>query len=359
MATQQQPPSHYIPNFSNLPHESASAHWLAFEDYVEETKVEEAHVVGKFRLTLSGEPRIWYSENKETFENKGTLEKLFKSTYGKAMTRSDYLKQFVSLSIKPNEDLGSYKNRVKSTAAKAKIKDNEQIMLQFIEGLPSHVRIALKAKRDTTLEDCLLTAKALMSETKPVTPQVFAAQASSTPHQSDLVDQMQSLLLSFQSRSPPSHHSHSHQSNSHHRRSPHPNHRDQRPSRHSNYYQNDRQRSLSRSSSAHRGRSPGDRSYPTQRFDRSNSRGRSSNQQRHFSRERSSDRFSAQRRDMSADRRSERRDRSNDRSVSFQNRRSGSPITCRYCSTPGHKWSECYKLEKALASGKNADSLFL
>lgn len=362
-----------VPNFSNQPHEKASAHWLAFEDYCDELKVQAADQVKKFRLTLSGEPRVWFKENQRSFstednaENVNILERLFKSTYGKAMSRSDYLKQIVSIAIKPDEDLGAYRNRVQSTAAKARITDQEQIMIHFIEGLPAHVRIALKAKRDANLEECMLTARALMSETKAPTSQLFSAQHSSVDQHRDIVDQMQSLLLSFnhskssdhssdhrQSRRPFKHSPHSqssHYSHSRNNQNYHP--QSSRPSQFS------RQRSHSRSDSNNRGRSPSIDSRYGQRFDRSNSRGRSSRPQRQFSRERSSDRYATdKRRDLSSDKRSDRRDRSTERSVSFQ-RRSNSPITCRFCNIAGHKWSECFKLEKAIANGKiNADSHF-
>lgn len=320
--------------FINESSQFATAHWLSFKDFLEDAGLAtDADKIRQFRRTLAGEPRVWFSENEALFTTVKELEKLFKSAYGKTITRQEYLKRFRELSIKSGEELSKYRNRVRSVASKAKITDAEQIMFQFVDGLPAHIRPALRAKRDTTLEECMLTAQALLSE-QPSTgsAQLFAH----TPSPSDqLCGKMDSLHFSHQGSSQPHTHSssqshmrpsRSHQNFSSSRNSDSRPHSQNSPSsqRHRHRSSSRSDRSTSRSDRSHRSSSRSDRS---QRLDRSSSRGRS-----HYSRNRSNSR---------------------DRSVSFnQNDRSNSPVICRYCNIPGHKWASCYKLEKAIMAGQ-------
>ena len=145
--------------------------------------------------TLGDEPRIWYDDNVALFTDLKALERSFKSAFGRAATREEHLSAFSALTYTSGEPLNSYRNRVRSTAARAKITDQEHIRLQFINGFPSHIRSALRAKRDNSLDDCMLTAQALLSENPeiptPAMPIAPAAQADA------LASRMEALLLSF------------------------------------------------------------------------------------------------------------------------------------------------------------------
>ena len=173
----------YFPGrFESRVGQKASVHWLLFTDYYKFHQISDANAIKEFMFTLGDEPRIWYDDNVALFTDLKALERSFKSAFGRAATREEHLSAFSALTYTSGEPLNSYRNRVRSTAARAKITDQEHIRLQFINGFPSHIRSALRAKRDTSLDDCMLTAQALLSETPdiptPAMPIVPAAQTN-------------------------------------------------------------------------------------------------------------------------------------------------------------------------------------
>lgn len=362
----------YFPGrFEGKNGQKATVHWLLFKDYYKFHEITDQNAVKEFMYTLGDEPRIWYNDNTELFTDIDALEKNFKSTFGRATTREEHLSAFSALSYTSGEPLNSYRNRVRSTAARARITDQEHIRLQFINGFPSHIRSALRAKRDASLDDCMLTAQALLSEApdipSPAMPIVPASQTNA------LASQMEALLLSFstdrnrQSR-PPSR-------NYHERKDWKTSHREaaspgpyRRGSVSRDRYQSDRSQSRDRRSNRdQRGdrRSRYDSSRDRRdRYDSSRDRrGRfdSSRDRRNRydgSRER---RY----RDNSRDEERQANRRSHDdnqgpKSVSFQRNRSKSPgpQSCMFCHKTGHDMGSCFKLQRAIKEGHiNVDSL--
>jgi hypothetical protein len=324
--------------FSNKQGEYAVAHWIAYNDLCTIAEISDNDKVNLFKITLLGEPRIWFNDNKDSFTDIATLERAFKNTYGKIVSREEYLKQFRNASMKEGEDISQFRNRVRTLAAKAKITDPELVLFTFIDGMPAHIRPALRAIKDKSIDECMLTARALLSE-QPASSvsQIFAAtQQNPTANVSnDLADRMENLLLTYQKSH---HHDHDHP-----RKSNHDSYADHRQSR-SRYSDRHTTRRSSRSYS--RGRSyhrHGDSSFSRQNS-RSHSRGRVSDKSPSYNH------YDHQRRSpsQSRDRRSRSRDTTVDRKVSFQ--RSQSPIICDVCKTPGHPWRQCRKLQKAIAS---------
>ena len=220
----------YFPGrFEGKPHQKALVHWLQFKDYTQFHNITDANAIKEFIFTLGDEARIWYEENAEAFTDITVLERKFKSTYGRATTREEHLNAFAELTYTPGEPLNAYRNRVRSTAARAKITDQEHVRLQFINGFPSHIRSALRAKRDNTLDDCMLTAQALMSEA-PL-PSAPAMAIMPNDKNQELVNQLEALFFSTN--------------------------QDRQPRQKFRQYDKDRRfdRSQSRSSSTQRGRS--------------------------------------------------------------------------------------------------------
>jgi len=373
----------YFPGrFEGKPGQKATVHWLLFKDYYKFQEITDENAVKEFMYTLGDEPRIWYNDNVGLFTDIGILEKSFKSTFGRATTREEHLSAFSALSYTSGEPLNSYRNRVRSTAARARINDQEHIQLQFINGFPSHIRSALRAKRDSTLDDCMLTAQALLSEA----PDISAPAMSIIPaadQSNKLVSQMESLLLSYSTE-------HNNQSRQQSRGFPNKSNwrGDNReatspaPYRRSSLsrdrYRPDRSQSRDRRFSRDTGRTDR-RNYDSsrdrrERFDSSRDRrdrfdsSRDRRNRYDSSRDRRS-RYDSSRersyRDSSRDDDRHRNRRSNDepqgsKSVSFQRNRSKSPgpTTCLFCHKSGHELGSCFKLQRAIKEGHiNVDSL--
>jgi len=362
----------YFPGrFEGKPGQKATVHWLLFKDYYKFHEITDANAVKEFMFTLGDEPRIWYEDNVELFTDLNTLEKSFKSTFGRATTREEHLGAFSSLTYTSGEPLNSYRNRVRSTAARARINDQEHIRLQFINGFPSHIRSALRAKRDSSLDDCMLTAQALLSEAPDIpTPAMPIVPANQT---NALASQMEALLLSFgpertrQSRPPSRNFQERNDWKTSHREaeSPGPY---RRGSVSRDRYQPDRSQSRDRRPNRdQRGERRGRYDSSRDRRDRYDSsrdrRGRYDS-----SRDRK-DRYDGSRdrryRENSRDgqRQSNWRGQDNNqapKSVSFQRNRSKSPApqTCMFCHKTGHEMGSCFKLQRAIKEGHiNVDTL--
>lgn len=290
------------------------SHWLAFTDYLEECGIANEDQVKKFRLTLVGVPRQWYEENKESFTSLDVLHNAFSARFGKLIPRTEYLTQFMSISLKQHEDLSAYLNRVSMLASQAKITDKELIMLRFIDGLPAHVRGAVKAKRDSDLQGCMLTAQALLAEIKPsVIPTVMPMQAHSS-----IDKEMLNKMLLMQIGETNDKVANREQQNSRAYSS-----RPRERSGNMPHRRDERSASRSQSRGRYRGESSG------RRPDRSLSR------ERHYpnrgdSRDRS--RFS--------------RAKSPRPAVSFENDKK----VCTFCAKPGHLWRDCFRMKAVMDS---------
>ena len=300
------------PIFDGVGRNSAKIHWLLFEDYLTETEVDDALKIAKFRITLSGDPREWYEDNKASFTSIAILKTLFLNEYSPEESRAEYLRQLQTIKMGDKENLLDYKKRVFRTAVKAKLKDDaDLITTQFVAGLPDSIRNHVRSRRDESLDDAYKTAQAVMVE-KPtvVTPDsLLVAQRDrkydllSTGSDIDaLADRVHKLMYvgdrgrqTSNSRSRP--------------------------------YDGGRYRSQSRSAS---------RSHSRGRHDR---RGRDQTPRR--------GRDQTPRRDRNTSKGSK------DRRVSFRGKsRSPSPGPCYYCGQHGHLADSCHLLKKHLREGR-------
>ena len=105
------------------PNQKATVHWLLFRDYTTAQNINDENAIKEFMFTLGDDPRIWYDDNQALFTDLAALEKHFKSTFGRATTREEHLNAFAELAYVQGEALNSYRNRVRSTAARARITD--------------------------------------------------------------------------------------------------------------------------------------------------------------------------------------------------------------------------------------------
>jgi hypothetical protein len=319
------------PFFYGKETEDCNVHWLKFIDYVEEVQLPEDRIVSKFRITLHGDARQWYEVHKADFTDANVLEQRFKEAYRTEISRSELLKQFHRIKLGPSETLVSFKNRLKHLALKAEIRDEEMIRSQFIEGLPDNLKIHVTGRRDTSLEDVLKTAQAVMAVTTPAaTAQtIYVAQSDSCKPSNTYeayaghteADMLASQMSHFHV-SRPSGRSPAHSPSRSRQRY------DQRNSEKSSYHRRSPSRSVSR-----------DRDYER------NSRGWDSSQNRGNNR---SDRYPTPGRYGS---KSPHRD---NKRVAFDNQQS---LECWYCQG-GHMYAECPHLRKALQNGKYSHSHF-
>ena len=343
--------SKYFPGrFEGKPGQKASVHWLLFKDYYKFHQITDANAIKEFMFTLADEPRIWYEDNTASFTDLKTLEKAFKSAFGRAATREEHLGAFSNLTYTSGEPLNSYRNRVRATAARAKITDQEHIRLQFINGFPSHIRSALRAKRDESLDDCMLTAQALLSENPemptPALPVVSAAQTNT------LASQMEALLLTFS----PDRNTQPRQQSRNNRTSASPG-PTRRQSGSRDRYRPDRSQSRDR---RFNNRQRGDRRsrYDSSRdrrdrYDSSRERTRRFNSSSRDRRNRYDESRERRQRDGSRDQQRAQEDKQGPKSVSFKGPRSKSPgpPTCEFCHKTGHEMGNCFKLQKAVRDG--------
>lgn len=291
----------------------ANVHWLKFQDYIEEANIPEDLRVSKFRLTLQGEPRQWYEDNKDSFADLNTLERLFKAEFTDSATHAEYWRQLQTIKMQPNESVVEYKKRVFRTAVKANMKDDKEIVVScFISGLPENIRSHVRSKCDTSLDDALKTARTVLIDTPAsqatAAPTVFSVQQDKHSAMNDLTKQVSHFRLTD---SQPRNRSSS------------------RNRFHSKY---DRSSSRSRY---------GQRFLPNRHVSRSNSRSHSRGRNQRRGRDATPLR---QRRDTSG---------SKDRGVTFRSKsRSPSPGTCYYCNKPGHTSDFCRVLKKHLRQGK-------
>ena len=302
------------PKFSGTKDDDAISHWLAFLDYVEENNIDNNAKVSKFRITLSGEPRQWFEDNKETLNTLDLLEKGFKAEYGPQTTQSQYADQLQNMKMLPEETLPAYKKRVARIATKAGLQAHTGLQISaFLKGLPASIQDHVRSKRDDSLDEVLKTAQAMMvtipSSTEVTAPAVYAVQATPSRRQvsnsdvDNLANNVQRMM--YNERQPrPRNRSTS---------------RDRRP----------RSQSYSQSRSRSRGR----------RYNRDQTPRKYPYNPKYNQKDRSQDRY--------------RSHGSKDRKVSFRSKsRSPSPGPCYYCSKHGHTADFCKVLKKHLREGK-------
>lgn len=184
------------PIFHGKDNENCDVHWLLFEDYYTENNIPAAQRVRKFRITLKDDARDWYQKNEALFPDLDALKTQFTTAFGRHVSRAELLKQFHSLTLNAGETLPSYGKRVKDLARQAQLTDEELIINQFVEGLPASIKGMVRARRDTTLHDALLTAQAVHMEAPSAAgATAFAMQPSAQSIAEALASQMQTLYL--------------------------------------------------------------------------------------------------------------------------------------------------------------------
>jgi len=302
------------PKFDGVHDKDANIHWLLFTDYIAEANIAEAQRVNKFRITLTGEPRQWFEDNKASFTTFDQLEQLFKAEYGPQVSRAGYIKQLQNITMLPNETVIDFKKRVFRTACKASLQDDgEMVITAFVGGLPQNIRDHVRSKRDANLDEALKTAQALMLDVPQVAPEATAYSVRDMTKRSDkckitdldmdvLTGKVQQLMYNDRKQG---------------------------------------QHPISRNRSDSRGRGY-QKPYYDRRMSGSNSRSNSRGRQ--------------ERRGRDPTPRRERRNDSNgsqNRKVAFKSKsRSPSPGACYYCGKNGHIADSCRVLRKHLREGK-------
>ena len=118
----------HLPTFYGRDNEDCHSHWLKFQDYIEETNVDENGKVDKFKITLHGDSRMWYEEKKASFITLALLKTAFLANYSLELSQSEWIAQFRALKLKAGESMPAYRKRVKLVAQKAKITNNMMIV---------------------------------------------------------------------------------------------------------------------------------------------------------------------------------------------------------------------------------------
>lgn len=356
------------PKFNAEPTESASQHWLAFEDYVAEHELDEATTIKRFRLTLGKDARWWYEANKAQFQTVVALRSAFKERYSKQTPRSEHVRAFRAISLRPGEKLAAFRNRLDIAAGKANVKDEEDILIQFIEAMPAHMRPHLRAQGHKTLQAAMGMAQAYLTDDShtQTTPQVMTMAENFVTREDFQLVQEQLRAMSIDNRLRNEDRS-ADQTRS---KSPYRGRAPPSPSRDPRRWRDQRQRSNSRDSrgywaeerrrSASRDRANGnyprasrERSQeryfrPAERFSRSTERWNRS--EREFNRDQPYRRWdSRDRRSQSREPRDQRPQRGpspapQTRRVSFQN------DGCHYCKDKSHNWRQCRKFEEEVAN---------
>ena len=296
------------PTFDGVTKHDADIHWLLFTDFLTEAKVAEENKISKFRITLIGEPRMWFETNKDSFTSLDVLEAKFKAEFSPVTTRAEYLKQFQQLTIQPSETLIMFKKRLIKIAIKAKIQqDEELITTQFVAGLPASIRNHVRARRDANIDDAFKTAQAVLVDTPTTEVSTSYAITNESNPISGLTAQMQRLMYANDKGS-----------------------------------RSERTRSTSRSKYNSR----------QDRDNRSASRSRQGRSERR-EQSRSSSRSHSRGRPYRRDQTPRGRKSSRDKAVSFRSKsRSRSPVRCFYCNKSGHIFGNCRLLLKHLQEGK-------
>ena len=325
------------PTFYGRDNEDCHSHWLKFQDYIEEINVDENAKIGKFKITLHGDSRMWFEDNKASFTTLALLKTAFLANYSLELSQSEWIAQFRALKLKAGESMPAYRKRVKLVAQKAKITNNVMIVSQFVGGLPDALQPHVCGSSSDNLDVVFHAAQAVnavlpasaTAGTAAAAPTAYMHQARPTPQTVDpkmdqITDDLGHFHMSKKSFSPNRGRSHS---------------RD-------------------RDYGHYSGRSgSGDR-----RYRRSTSRGRESYSRPRQSTSRGRD-YSAGRpryRDDSRDPYNRRRYRSpsphhrrypsNDcKNVSFD--KSSRFLPCDYCKE-NHSYQQCPYLRKALKAGK-------
>ena len=105
------------------------------------------------------------------------------------------------MTLNQGESLAAFRNRLDVAAGKAGVTEQEDMVYQFIEGMPIHIRTHLRAQAPKTIQTCMQTAQAYLLDdnTTAVTPQVMSiAEAGPSKIEIDnmISAKMEQMLLS-------------------------------------------------------------------------------------------------------------------------------------------------------------------
>ena len=159
----QQPPppqlrvTDYLPKrFSGEGTQSPLAHWLQFADYLQIHAVPAPQQVNRFKLTLSGDARLWFEG--KAFNDLNALKNSFIEHFSGYHSREGSLAAFRSIKWKHGEAMETYLGRLRPLAERLGY-DNDQIRDQFIEGLPHDVKVSVVMARCGDLNTLVETAQ--------------------------------------------------------------------------------------------------------------------------------------------------------------------------------------------------------
>lgn len=142
----------------------APAHILSFEDYCQLQNIkEDVPRVQRFRVTLSGQARLWV-EGKE-FATWDILKKSFLQYHSDSHTRESAVASFRSSSYKHGETAEQYLQRLKRLAERLEY-GNDMVKDQYISGLPAEAKTAVAMARPANLAECVELAQQFLDLNK-------------------------------------------------------------------------------------------------------------------------------------------------------------------------------------------------
>ena len=136
--------------------DSPLAHWLQYEDYCGVHDVEADVRLTRFRMTLSGQARLWM-EGKQ-FEDLNDLKRRFLEHFSGVHSREASVAAFRSIVYKPGESMDAYLDRIKPLAERLGYQD-ELVKDQFLHGLPHDVKVAVSMANCDTVADMVVAAQ--------------------------------------------------------------------------------------------------------------------------------------------------------------------------------------------------------
>ncbi len=136
------------PPFSgeSVSHEKAISHWYLFDDYLQMHGLQApepeqmADVTIRFRLSLTGEARLWVQG--KVFADLNTMKGAFIRRFSPTHSQFSNVKYFDDLRYKPGESAEQFLGRIRIAAQRINY-NNDQIRNKFLHSLPTDCQRAI------------------------------------------------------------------------------------------------------------------------------------------------------------------------------------------------------------------------
>ena len=126
---------------------SPLAHWLQYQDYCGANELVQAEWVTRFRITLSGQARLWI-EGKQ-FADVNDLKRRFIEHHSGVHSREASVTAFRAISYRQGESMETYLGRLKPFSERLGYQE-ELLRDQFLSGLPHDVKVAVSMSAANT-----------------------------------------------------------------------------------------------------------------------------------------------------------------------------------------------------------------